>query len=215
MSYAVFPSTSYANWDYQWPIKRTPSFRTLQQMPTNNIGRVGISTTPFNLWKWSLDLSFIKGNPNTAGGDSAFQTVVGFYGSQLGAAGAWLYEDPYDYGTDSSGDLISNSIGTGDGSTTIYQTTRSMGGLIDLIQNFQSGYPNIYVAGTEQPTDSYTLDEFGTLTFNTAPGSGDAITWEGNFYWLCYFTNDTLGTLQNELFSIWSCDTLEFEEWLL
>lgn len=219
MSNAVFPTPILAEWDYTWPIKRSPLYSTIIQSPVNKIGCTHISLTPYTTWVYELDLAFLKGSGNSVGGSSAFQTVVGFFGARRGSYDTWLYLDPFDNGIDTSGNPIVQSIGPGDGSTTVFEMTRTMGsGLIDLIQNWVSP-PKVYVNGNllsgsifpSVSSGDYYIDQFGTITFTSAPGNTYPIVWTGQFYFRCHFQEDTLGSLQMDLSQIWSCRSLRFE----
>jgi len=135
MSNQAFPVFQMGQWDYSWPIKRTPRYKTILQEPANMIGCVHISLTPFTTWEYDINLSFLKGYGNYAGGNSPYQTVIGFYGQMRGSFDTWLFLDPFDNGIDSDGNAITYDVGVGDGSNTLFQTLRSMNGLVDLIQN--------------------------------------------------------------------------------
>lgn len=150
VSSSIFPVPEMGQWNYTWPVKRYPVFKTIKQIPANNIGEVHISLTPYPIWVWDLDLSFMKGDATSPGANSPWHQIVGFYGQMRGAFQSWFYLDPYDNGMDSAGNLIINTIGTGDGNTISFQTTRSIGGMKDLVQNFKT-VPNVFLDAVAVP----------------------------------------------------------------
>jgi hypothetical protein len=142
MSNLIFPSFTATNGGPAWPVKKTPSFRTIVQIPANNRGENRISLTPYSIWKFELAFELLKGDYATA---SALQTLAGFMGQVGGANLDWLYDDPYD-------DTVTQAMGVfgyGDGATTQFQLQRQVGSLNDIVQNLK-GAPSIYVGGTLQ-----------------------------------------------------------------
>lgn len=112
--------------------------------------------------------------------------------------------------------LTSQQIGTGDGVTTAFTMFRTLvtSGAPDLIQNFVNP-PTIYVNGVAVSSSTYSIDQYGTLTFNTAPSSGYSIAWTGQFYYLCVFDEDEWDDLQEMWYQVWSLKELKFRSYLL
>jgi hypothetical protein len=221
MSNELFPMPQRAYWSWTWPIKRSPVFKNINQKPTNNIGFTHIGLTPFAIYAYELDVSFIKGYGNkidsvymsrfSTSVPSAYHAVVGFYAARHGSFSTFLFDDPTDDGIDDSGNPIMYDAGTGDGSSVIFQTTRVGIEGSDLIQFFPVA-PSVFVDGTLQNISmDYTLDQYGTLVFNTAPTEGQSVQWAGKFYFRAHFTEDQLSSLQEDLHGIWSIKTLSFE----
>lgn len=95
MLYPIFPTvdtTRAAGFNWKLPLKVSPSFRTLVQTPANNRGEVRIALTQYPLWKFEMDLPYIYGDPDLA--TAGFQSIIGFYGQNQGAAGPWLFDWP-------------------------------------------------------------------------------------------------------------------------
>lgn len=111
--------------------------------------------------------------------------------------------------------LTSQAIATGDGSTTAFSMIRSFltGGAQELMQNFVNP-PQIFLNGVLQ-TSGYSLDQYGTLTFTSAPGAGIVIAWIGQFYYRCHFTEDKWESLAEDYFQIWTMSGMKFESVLL
>ena len=208
MSQLIFPSFQSPNWSFTWPIKQTPVFNTIIQTPATKRGELRISTTQFPLWQFVLDISYLKGDAQ--GSATAWQNLVNFYIAVQGQASDWLFLHPYD------NQVTAQAIGTGDGTTVAFTIFRSLiaSGAQDLIQNFVSA-PQIFINGVVQSGSSYTIDQYGTLTFNSAPGAGTTISWTGQFYYRCRFLADQWDNLSEDLFQIWSNSELKFISVLL
>jgi len=203
MSNLVFPSISPgAGWSWKWPIKKTPKFTTLVQTPASQRGEVRIAIQTFPIWFFSYDISYLKGNPQTSA--SFFAQIIGFYGQVQGAADDFLFQDIYDY------QVTAQEIGVGDGLTTYFQMYRTIGGMVDLVQNFISA-PSLYLSSggsTVLQTSGYSIDQYGNLTFATAPGVGVVITWTGDFYYRVRFIEDQQDNLRQRWLNTW--DAAEF-----
>jgi hypothetical protein len=214
MSAPIFPSFQAPYWNFKWPIKKTPKFNTTVQTPVSGRGQLRIANATFPIWQFSYNISYLKDygtNP------TAYQTLIGFYSLVQGAAGDWLFLDPYDNTIPTS---APQQIGTGDGITKAFSIYRMFGTYsgIDLIQNFVSP-PVIYVGGTASgnivSSSAYTIDQYGTLTFTTAPAISSNIYWSGQFYFRCHFINDSWDDLEQTLYQIWEIAELRFESVLL
>lgn len=209
MSLLVMPT--FAQIGVMFPIKQTPLFNTITQTPASGRGEVRIPTMFFPRWDFTLSTESLKGD--NQGTNTAWQILLNFYMAVQGAASDWLFTHPYD-------NTISNAspqaIGTGDGTTVefaIYRTLVSNGAQ-DLIQNF-NGSPVIYVNGSVQASNTYTIDQYGNLTFNTAPPATQTVAWSGSFYYRCHFLEDTWGGLQEDFYQIWSINGIKFRSVLL
>jgi hypothetical protein len=106
----------------------------------------------------------------------------------------------------------SQAIATGDGTTTEFSMIRTLitGGAPDLIQNFVNP-PLIYLNGVLDSSANYSIDIYGTITFTSAPGAGVVISWVGQWYFRCHFTDDKWSDLAEDYFSIWSMEGMKFE----
>lgn len=208
MSLLVFPAFTFGQWDYQFPIKQTPLFKTITQTPASGRGELRIPLMQFPRWDFVFDISFLMGDATTD--NSAWQQFTNFYMAVFGAASDWLFTHPFD------NTVTDQVIGTGDGITTEFTMFRTLvtSGAEDLIQNFQAP-PSIYLSGVLQDSDTYDINQYGTLTFNTAPDEGVTISWTGAFYYLCHFMTDSFDSLQLELKAIWSNHEVKFRSILL
>jgi hypothetical protein len=107
---------------------------------------------------------------------------------------------------------------TGDGTSTQFQLARQIGaGGWDVIQNNNGNPTSVRVNGT--PTGAYSLSSTGVVTFSSAPASSANLTWAGDIYFLCRFTDDSLADLArtgfNATSALWSVSNIKFESVLI
>jgi hypothetical protein len=108
------------------------------------------------------------------------------------------------------------AIATGDGVTTAFTMFRTIvtSGAQDMIQNFVTP-PLIFVNGSLVSSSTYSINEYGTLTFNTAPAAAATISWLGQFYYRCSFLDDQWEDLEESLYQIWNLEEMKFRSVLL
>ncbi len=192
MSSSVFPILP----GMAWGVIKRPRFSTIVQKTAS--GReIRSALMSYPLWEFSLSFEVLRGS----NGYTEMQTLAGFFNQLLGSYDTFLFNDP----TDNS--VTAQPFGTGDGLTTDFQLLRTMGGFIEPVQNV-NGTPSIYVNGTLQ-TSGYTVGSTGIVTFTTAPASGVALTWTGNFYFRCRFTQD-IAEFDQFMQAMWSLKKLAF-----
>lgn len=209
MSLLVFPSLQNPPYvSFTWPIKQTPQFNTIKQMPASGRGDIRIPTREFPLWIFEWDISYIKGD--ATGTNTSWQQLVNFYMAVQGGAADWLFLHPFDNG------VTAQAFATGDSTTTQFSIIRTfvVGGAYDLIQNFVNP-PSIYDNGTLVNPANYSIDEYGTITFTSAPATGHTLTWTGQFYYRCCFEDDQWDDLEEQLYQIWQMRQLKFRSVLL
>lgn len=176
----------------------------------------------FNTWSRETVTQTSTGASATVITVSSTQLTIGPYTGSPDSSHTWVGQSTGAVFTPSATPTLSTSqsIGTGDGSTAAFSIVRSLvsGGAQDLIQNFVNA-PSIYVAGTLQTSiTNYTgPDQYGTITFTSGhiPTSGQNISWTGQFYYRCAFTEDKWGELKEDMFQLWSMDGLRFHSVLL
>jgi uncharacterized protein (TIGR02217 family) len=128
-----------------------------------------------------------------------------------GRADTFLFEDPWDK------TVVKAPFGIGDGVTTAFQLARAIGGAFagDIIQNL-NGVPQIYVNNVlKTVTTDYTIDSFGVITFTTAPANNASLTWSGNFYFRCRFTDDAQSNFRMIAPDMWDCSQISWESVIL
>jgi len=217
MSYQVLDSTVQP----LVGLKKAPKGNNIRQMTAARRGNVTVSLMPFPTWAFEADL-LATGTQGLA--TSQLALFQGLYIATNCGASLWLFNDVTDNSvTTANSGMLNVSSGaatpmglTGDGSSTQFQLARSIGGLgWDVIQNL-NGSPSIYVNGSlKTPVTDYSVSSTGVVTFTSAPASGATLTWSGDFYFLCRFTEDTLDSLAAIGFSssatVWQVGSVKWE----
>ena len=151
-------------------------------------------------WKFKVGYEVLRDDATRL----ELQRLVTFFNAHLGSTQAFFYLDRNDFS------VTGNQFGTGDGTTTSFQAMRTttIGGLsfAEPVRGF-NGAPTVYVNGTA--TTAFTVNALGVITFTSAPAVGAALTWSGQFFYLCRFVNDTLD-LKQMMKGLWSGGGVEF-----
>jgi uncharacterized protein (TIGR02217 family) len=175
-----------------WPITRTPVWDTIVQQSISG-KEVRIAKQTYPRWKYELVISILRSS--AAYSSTEFQYVVGFFNSRQGMFDTFLYQDADD------NSVTSQALGTGDGTTTVFQFVRAFGGFIEpVLAPNTGGTINVYLNGVLQSGSSYAVNGWGTgssngpgsLVFNSAPGSGVVITADFSYYWPCRMQTDSV-----------------------
>lgn len=112
------------------------------------------------------------------------RTVLAFFEERRGRFHSFLWRDALDHTTSATGGTptaTDEALGTGDGTTTQFQLTRTYGGVHDpwvrAITKPVAATVRVGMDGIEIPATDFSVDELtGFLSFNTAPGSGVVLT---------------------------------------
>lgn len=173
-------------------IKRPKWYTGIGSAASGREVRVAYAVNP--LWEWDLTYSYLPDEPTaSATTNSDLKQLLGFYLAASGAFGGFLFQDPDD------NTVTGQTLGTTDGSTTIWTLVRTYGGS-DGTGTEPIGYVNsgvtlhLYLAGTLVDPASYdvltTTPVNQQIRFHTAPTTGQAITATFGFYYYCRFKED-------------------------
>jgi uncharacterized protein (TIGR02217 family) len=183
-------------------LKKTPNFNTSKQKTAAGITSA-ISLKPYPTWDFEFSLDSIQGQESAA--SSVLAQFIGTFMATAGGANLFLFTDPQDNAVSAA------QFGTGNGTTTAFQLSRTINGQVDVIQNL-NGTPSIYVNGT--PTTPSSISTTGVVTFSSAPTSGAVLTWTGSFYFLCRFAEDTVDATRsftiNSGIDQWNVEAIKF-----
>lgn len=194
MSQAVLPTLAGLSWD----ITAKPEFTTMTHRAMSGY-EVRAAFRIYPLWNFSLKYDILRDNS----ANNELKTMLGFFNSRQGSFDSFLFAPP----ADSSVSLM--SFGTGTGSQTVFQMTRSYGGYIEPVNNLNSA-PLIYVAGILKTiTTDYTISSTGVITFVVAPANAATLAWTGTYYYRCRFLNDSIDPMQF-MQNIYSLSKLDF-----
>jgi uncharacterized protein (TIGR02217 family) len=114
------------------------------------------------------------------------QTILGFFEECQGENASFYFEPT------ALSPASAQTLGTGDGTTTTFSFTVTMGGGVIAPANIDTP-PNIYLDGVLQ-SGGYTVAVnplAPTVTFATAPASGVAVSADFHWYFLCRFDDDS------------------------
>jgi hypothetical protein len=173
---------------------------------------VGIALHPIH--QFELTYAFLRDGVGWGNALSAleFRTLMGFHQMMGGSRGRCLYRNPDDYR------VWQNLIGMGDGTTTTFTITRTLGangyaasepvGQVDIAAGV-----NVYLAGSGTPLAPalYTIDASSpvanTITFTTAPPTGAEIRMDMQFYYYCKLPD--AGTFEKFMSRVWEIGTVK------
>ncbi len=132
-------------------------------------------------------------------------SLVDFFAARKGAYDTFLYKDYRKF------DVVSEVIGTGDGSTLTYQLTEDG---FDR-WNIAAGTLTLWTGVTEQVgggTDySVTMTDSGQIVYTSAPVSDAAITASYQYHRRMRFVSDFLA-IREDSYLVFGSDSLIFEE---
>jgi uncharacterized protein (TIGR02217 family) len=177
-------------------LKKSPQYNTVVQRPAAGRGVSSTSLMPYPCWTFEWSLDSIQGNEALA--SSVLTSFLGTFMVCNGQGGFFLFTDPQDNTVSLANSAMLNVTANaaspmglkGDGVSTQFQLARTIGGIgYDIIQNV-NGIPNIHINGT--PTAAYTMSITGVVTFTSAPANNAVLTWQGSFYFLCRFIEDSV-----------------------
>lgn len=195
MSNAVFPSLPGLMWD----ITRTPQWATkIQRASSGKETRLAYMNAP--IWRWLLKYDVLR--QDTVNAELA--QILGFFNARQGRFDSFLYTDPSDSVISAATPM---TFGTGSGTATVFQLTRTFGGFAENVYTL-NGAAAIYVNGALQ-SSGYTVSPTGLVTFSAAPANGAALAWSGAYYWRVRFDQD-LADAKNFLRGLWDLQQLAF-----
>jgi uncharacterized protein (TIGR02217 family) len=166
MSTAILPSLAGLG----FPVTRTPVWDTvLQQNISGKEVRVALQSYP--RWKWELSFTVLR----SSAAYTELQQLAGFFNARQGMFDTFLYQDADD------NSVTSQTIGTGDGTTTAFQLIRSFGSFLEPVLAPNS-LAAVYLGGVSIPLAGYSAPTNGALT-STSAGSLGATTYYVKTTW--------------------------------
>lgn len=192
MSNEVYPSLA----GLIFPVVRTPIWKT-QRRDTASGRSFRASQMTFPRYRLKLRYELLRDTVASP----EFRTLLGFFNKHFGGLDSFLFNDPDDSA------VTAQQFGVGDGVTTAFQLVRTLGGFAEPVFDL-NGAPQIYKAGVLQTVSThYTVNSTAGITFLTPPGSGQALTWTGSYYWRCAFDGDEID-FQKFLARFWETQTV-------
>ena len=191
MSNTIFPALTGMTFD----TVKTPTFNTVtKKAVSGRETRVAYMATP--MYKWQLNFEYLRDQSGVQVPASPYndlKKLMGFFNARRGSFDSFLFEDI----TDNL--ATAQQFGTGNGSTTAFQLSRTMGGGTGFLE------PVMNLNGTPTITGGSvaSISSTGVVTFSSAPSSGAVLSWTGNYYFRCRFDTDTVDFTQM-LQNFWS-----------
>lgn len=197
MSTEVFPELIGLSFN----VVKKPTFNTRVARSING-NEVRNSLMQFPLWEFELTYDYL---PDKTLGTTDLKTIMGFFLSRKGRFDSFLFKDPDDYVTTAS------AVGTGDGVTTAFYFTRSLGGFVEPIGQIDiSEDYSVYVDGVEQTEGAdYDITLPNLMIFNSAPADGALITNSLQYYFRCRFQEDEQ-EYEKFMDKLWELQTCSF-----
>lgn len=201
---------------------KTPNFNTATQITAAG-QRSAIAFKPYATWDFEVDLNMVCGGETVK--FSTLQWFLGCYMACCAGGNFFLFTDPNDNAVDNGGNadndqslLLNVTVGAvtpmgteGDGTSTYFQLARSIDQGVDILQNVS----NVVVFVNGAAVTPAAISATGVVRFETAPANNAVLTWQGQFQYLCQFTDDTLKDLarvdKNSGGFLWSCASIAFE----
>jgi uncharacterized protein (TIGR02217 family) len=204
MSTAIFPSLP----GLTFPIKRTAQWKT--RVPESVSGkRTFISDWSYPRYQWEVTFNLLRqagANQQVASWAgltySEAAQLWGFFNQRSGRGDSFLYTEP-----DDNTSPTDQSLGAGDGTTTLFQLLSSFGGYAmpilapnavtnvkvnGTIKTLGTDYNVTLWGGTYLSGGGASPNNPGTVNFTSAPASGATITWTGTYYFPCQFDDDSM-----------------------
>jgi hypothetical protein len=199
-------------------LKKNPRFNTVRQTAAAGRGNSSTSLMPYAVWDFEFDLDRVTGNEAAA--SSVIAQFLGTYMACNGSNGLFLFPDAQDnavvYANSGMLNVTSGAAipmgSAGDGASTQFQLARSIGGIAwDVIQNLNGSIVVKVNGSVVVPTS---ISSTGVVTFATAPAASATLQWQGSFYYLCRFSEDTVDATRafttNSGTDQWDVDSLKF-----
>ena len=161
---------------------------------------VSNSLAEYPRWDFTLEYEFLE---DRTGANSSLKTILGFFLSQRGAGGRWLFKDPDDYLVE-GGD-----IATADGVTTEFPFLRNLGGFPEKIGQIDTANDIVlYADGVIIDPSDYTITLPNLVVFDSAPADGVELTADFQFFFVCRFVEDEMDfeKFSDKLWSLQECN---------
>jgi hypothetical protein len=187
-----------------WSRHKKPGFST--RVASHVSGReVRVALMSYPLYEFEAVYSGLASSATAAFaglGSSSLQSLMGFFLQLQGQFGTFLYVDPDD------NTVTGQAFATGDGTTTSFTMTRSLGGFLEPV-GWVASIANVYLNGVAQPPSAYSLTAPNTLVFASAPASGATVSADFSYAFNCRFLDDQMD-FEEFMASLWRLESMKF-----
>ena len=185
-----------------WSVHKKPTFSTIV---ANHVSGREVRDALYAHPIWQFELTFDgldgTGGVNGALGPQSLQALMGLFLQMQGQFGTFLFVDPSD------NFALNQTIGTGDGATTAFTLTRTLGGFVEPV-----GWATSVLAasvGGAALTTGWSIATPNSLTFATAPAAGAMVTASFAYAFLCRFDGDDLD-FEQFMANLWRAESVKF-----
>ena len=185
-----------------WSVHKTPLFSTL--VASHVSGREVRDALYQNpIWRFELTYDALASDAASypGAGAQSLQSLMGFTLQCQGQLGTFLYADP----TDNA--VVNQALATGDGATTTFAFSRSLGGFLEPV-GWVTSVSQVTVGGAAQ-SSGWSLNAPNSLVFATPPSSGALIGASFTYAFQCRFEDDTMD-FEQFMQNLWRVDSLKF-----
>lgn len=191
MSNLVLPSLP----GQAWPRQRGTLYST-QVQASDSMRKWRIARAIYPVYKITLNYNVLRTADHI--------TLRAFFEAHKGRGATFLFDDRDDRLQNDT--ATPQAFGVGNGTTRTWSLVRAQGGVVMPIGR-SNIISQVRVAGTA--TAAYTVDDFGFISFTTAPANGVVLDWTGTHYWRCAFDSDEFDS-EEFLRGIYKSKSLKF-----
>ena len=185
-----------------WSVHKKPLFSTVV---ASHVSGREVRDPLYQNPIWQFELTFDGLGSDAVSypgvGAQSLQSLMGFYLQRQGQCGAFLYQDP----TDSA--VANQILATGDGATTTFTFSRSLGGFLEPV-GWVTNVSQVTIGGAAQGS-GWSLNAPNSLVFSTAPANGALIAASFSYAFQCRFEDDSLD-FDQFMQNLWRVDSLKF-----
>jgi uncharacterized protein (TIGR02217 family) len=185
-----------------WSVHKKPTFSTI--VASHVSGREVRDALYANpIWQFELTFDGLDGTSGANGalGPESLQALMGLFLQMQGQFGTFLFVDPTD------NFALNQTLGTGDGATTAFTLTRTLGGFTEPV-GWATSVSAVSVGGAALTT-GWSIATPNSLTFATAPAAGAAVVASFAYAFLCRFDGDDLD-FEQFMSNLWRAESVKF-----
>ena len=183
-----------------WSVFKRPTFST--RIASHVSGReVRSPAFTQTLYEFELTFDALSSNATYGGlGTQSLQTLLGFVLQCQGQYGTFVFVDPSDRA------CSGQQIGVGDGVTTTFALTRTLGGFTEAV-SWATAVIAVTVGGANAV--GWSLSPPNQISFAAAPASGAIVCADFTYGFLCRFVDDQQ-SFENIMNGLWQVTSLKF-----
>jgi|SRR5579871_361256 len=195
-SFPIFPGLG-------WSAHKKPTFSTVV---ARHVSGREVRNSLYQNPIWQFELTFDGLTSSASGafvglGASSLQSLMGLYLQCQGQWGTFLFTDP----TDNA--VTGQMIATGDGATTSFPFSRTLGGFIEPV-GWVTSVSAVYLDGASQGS-GWSLSAPNSLVFASPPGSGVVVSADFAWAFECRFDDDE-ADFEQFMANLWTLKSLKF-----